>query len=100
MIKAGDANSDTLPTNAPALVIYGYSYGTQKNDVLRLSLAGPSGTVIERDVVLEKPQAQSFRAIGRPAAAGTWPAGRYRGTVTLLRDGRVIDEKTGALTLQ
>ncbi|MEO9633216.1 MAG: M23 family metallopeptidase [Sulfitobacter sp.] len=99
-IKAGDANHDTLPKDAPALVIYGYSYGTQKNDVLRLSLAGPSGTVIERDVVLEKPQAQSFRAIGKRAAAGTWPAGRYRGTVTLLRDGRVIDEKTGALTLQ
>lgn len=99
-IKAGNANRGTLPTNAPALVIYGYSYGTQKNDVLRLSLAGPNGTVIEKDVQLEKPQAQSFRAIGKRAASAAWPAGRYDGTVTLLRDGRVIDEKTSRLTVQ
>lgn len=99
-IKAGEANRETLPTDAPALVLYGYSYGTRENDVLRLSLAGPSGIVIERDVVLEKPQAQSFRAIGKRSGSVPWPAGRYRGTVTLLREDRVIDEKSGVLTLR
>ena len=50
-IKAGDAGRETLPTDAAALVIYGYSYGTQKDDILRLRLSGPKGVVIEKDEV-------------------------------------------------
>ena len=45
-VKAADAGRETLPTDAAALVIYGYSYGTQKDDGLRLRLSGPKGVVI------------------------------------------------------
>jgi len=99
-IKAGDAGRETLPTDAAALVIYGYSYGTQKDDVLRLRLSGPKGVVIEKDVVMDKPQAQSFRAIGKRMASREWPPGRYTGTATLLRAGRVIDERSGFATVR
>lgn len=99
-IKAGDAGRETLPTDAAALVIYGYSYGTQKDDVLRLRLSGPKGVVIEKDVVMDKPQAQSFRAIGKRMASREWPPGRYTGTATLLRAGRVIDERNGFVTVR
>ncbi|SFG65616.1 peptidoglycan DD-metalloendopeptidase family protein [Sulfitobacter dubius] len=98
-IKAGDAGRDTLSPDAPAMVIYGYSYGTQKDDVLRLSLSGPNGVVIEKDVIMDKPQAQSFRAIGKRMSR-QWSPGRYTGTVVLLRSGRVIDEKHGSVTVQ
>ena len=84
---------------APALVLYGYSYGTQKGDVLRLALDGPKGTVVAQDVVLEKAQAQSFRAVGQ-RGRGNWPAGRYDCTVTLLRTGEVIDRRVATLTLR
>ena len=98
-IKSGTANKPQLSTGAPALVIFGYSYGTRKGDVLRLRLEGPEGEVISRDVVLEKAQAQSFRAIGKRARR-PWPAGRYHGTATLLRGDSVIDSRKATLTLR
>ncbi len=99
-IKAGVADSRVLPTTAPALVVFGFSYGTHKGDILRLRLTGPEGDVIEKDIVMSKPQAQSFRAIGKKRRAEVWPAGVYEGTATLLREGAVVDTRRATLTLR
>ena len=99
-IKAGSADARYLSTTAPALVVYGYSYGTREGDVLRLRLAGPEGTVIEKEVEMDKPQAQSFRAIGKKRRTTPWAPGQYEGTATLLRDGAVIDERRSTLTIR
>tara|TARA_R110002049_G_scaffold29972_3_gene102071 strand:- start:19612 stop:20577 length:966 start_codon:yes stop_codon:yes gene_type:complete len=98
-IKAGTASSSSLPPTAPALVIYGYSYGTLAGDMLRLVLTGPDGVTISKDVRLDKPQAQSFRAIGKKRNAALWPTGTYNGTVTLMRGATVIDEKSATMTV-
>lgn len=88
-----DATSD-------ALVIYAFLFGTQKDDVIHLSLRGPQDTIIERDTQIERTQAQSFRAIGKKRGhAPRWPAGEYTGAATLLRAGDVIDSRSLTLTL-
>ncbi|AJE48369.1 M23 family metallopeptidase [Celeribacter indicus] len=92
-VKAGTAAATALTTAAPALVVYGFAYGSRAGDVLRLSLAGPEGEIVSRDAPLDTPQAQVFRAVGK-ASPGTWHPGGYRASVALLRDGRVIDRMT------
>lgn len=99
-IKDGTAHQNNLPASAPALVIWGYSFGTQTNDVLRLSINGPQGTLIAKDIEMEKPQAQSFRAIGKKRRTADWPAGIYIGTVSLIRNGTTIETRKTQLTLR
>jgi hypothetical protein len=91
-VVAPDANSD-------ALVIYSFLFGTRSGDIIRLSLTGPDGPVIERDVQLDRSQAQSFRAIGRKRRGDPWPSGAYTGSAELLRAGATIDSQIITLTL-
>ncbi len=98
-IKDGTARSDALTSQAPALVIYGFTFGTQAGDVLRLSITGPHGAVITDDVTLERSQAQAFRAIGKKRRSAPWPGGSYEGTVELIRKGKAIDRMTTRITL-
>lgn len=91
-IKAGTAKADRLSSDAPALVLFGFTFGTLKNDVLRLSIFGPKGEVIAQDQVLPRNHAQAFRAAGKKRRRNaTWPEGAYTGTVTLLREENIID---------
>jgi len=92
-IKAGTAFNAIQP-NSPALVISGFVFGLQMGDTLRLTLTGPQGELITRDTRYRKPKAQAYRSIGKKLKSGVWPAGTYSGTVTLLRDGNVIDTVT------
>lgn len=93
-IKEGQAAQDDLPADAPALVLFGYAYGSHAGDVLRLDIQGPDGPFLAQDITIDQPQAQFFRATGKRLTRTSWPAGTYTGTVTLLRDGDVIGAKT------
>jgi len=42
-IKAGTAAAETMATNAPALVVWGYAFGGRAGDVLHLQITGPGG---------------------------------------------------------
>jgi len=99
-VKAGTAAPDTLTTDAPALIVFGFTFGTLKGDVMRLSLNGPEGPILEKDQVLPRNHAQAFRAFGkkRPRRGG-WPAGTYIAAVTLLRDGVEISTQRNVDTL-
>lgn len=99
-IKAGTAHSSELTTRAPALVIWGYSFGTRQGDILRLTLTGPEGTVITDDVEMTKPQAQSFRAIGKKRRTQPWPAGAYSGSVALIRNGLTLEKRVAEIVLR
>jgi hypothetical protein len=62
---------------------------------MRLILEGPTGIMLDKTVLIEKNTAQLFRAIGRKLPKAGWPVGNYFGSVSLLRDGKVIStEKT------
>ena len=97
-IKAGAVDSQT-DARAP-MVLWGYLYGSQAGDVVRLAVTGPDGApIFTDDVPLDRTQAQLFRSTGRRAPAAGWAAGDYSGVVTLLRDGRVIGEGDARMTL-
>lgn len=88
-IKAGTVDATTLPTTSPALVVFGYAFGARTADVMRLSLTGPDGNVVTKDLDLAKNQALFFRATGKRGSL--WPAGTYDAEAILLRDGVIID---------
>jgi hypothetical protein len=94
------ANTVTVPdAQSPALVMYAFLFGTQKGDIIRLSLIGPDGEIVKRDTLLKHNQAQLFRAAGKKLRSARWPAGLYIGEATLLRDDVTIDTQSLSLTL-
>ncbi len=98
-IKAGTAAAAVLPTAAPALVLWAHAYGSRPGDALALTIDAPDGPWFAIDVVLDKAQAQYFRAAGRKSRAPL-PPGTWRGTVILLRDGQEIDRRETQITVQ
>lgn len=99
-IKAGTASQTNISTIAPALVLYGFTFGTRANDILRLTLQGPETTILTQDITFERSQAQSFRAIGKKRRHALWPKGAYTGTAALIRSGAVIDTRSTQITLR
>lgn len=98
-VKAGRAALPSLPVDAPALVVFGYAFGGKAGDKMQLRIDGPSGVFMDQTVVIEKDQAQFFRAVGKKWTAD-WPAGTYRGTVTLMRDARTISTEQGSVVVR
>ncbi|MCX7558830.1 peptidoglycan DD-metalloendopeptidase family protein [Sulfitobacter sp. F26204] len=100
-VKAGIAAATTLSVTAPALVVYGFSFGTQKDDVVRLEIKGPSGVVLTEERRLKRRHAQAFRAVGkRLRRHEDWPAGTYTGTATLLRNGVEISRQETEISIE
>lgn len=98
-VKAGTAQQAQLTTNSPALVVFGFAFGGQQGDVMRLQLTDPNGKQIARhDATLRKNKAQYFNAAGRKSATG-WPAGDYLAKVEIIRDGTVMDAQTDRITV-
>lgn len=97
-IKAGTAQS-TVTGTPGALVVWGFGYGTQAGDTVAIEIAAPSRIIHYREVLLERPQAQMFRASGLRQPSDGWDPGTYTGSITLIRDGAVIDRIDLAVTL-
>ncbi len=92
-VKTGLEPTATLPNNAPALIVHAFTFGTLKDDIMRLSLTGPNGQVFQENQVLPRNHAQAFRALGRKRPrSGQWPAGDYVAKVALIRGETVISE--------
>lgn len=89
-VKAG-LPEPALPRTAPALIVWAHLFGTRAGDRLALTITGPGGTVVAQTVTLERTQARAYRYAGRRAPPGGWPAGPYAATVTLIRDGAVLE---------
>ena len=94
-----DGTADRPVASAEPVVLFALMFGGRAGDVVRLSVAGPEGTVIDHEEALDRTQAQLFRAAGLRAPEGGWPAGDYRGEATLLRDGATISTRTVETTL-
>ncbi|WP_435257884.1 M23 family metallopeptidase [Thioclava sp. FR2] len=97
-VPSWEAIKESLPIptpdrNAPALVLWVHYFGNHAGDTLRLTLTGPSGrTLFTEDVILERTQAQGFRAVGRKQRQAI-PAGDYSISAVLLRGGIEIDQR-------
>ncbi|RBI85696.1 M23 family peptidase [Rhodosalinus halophilus] len=99
-IKAGEAARDSLPLDAPALVVFALAFGARTGDVIALGIEGPQGEVIDHSALIERDRAQLFRAAGTRRPPDGWPAGDYRGTVTLTRDGTELERIETTITLR
>lgn len=98
-VKDGLPSPDSLPANAPALVLWAHALGGQAGDVLVLEITGPHGrTLLAHEAAVERDQARFFRFAGKPLRAAGWPEGTYRGKVSLQRDGTTISRR--AVTLR
>ncbi|MCX7300284.1 MAG: M23 family metallopeptidase [Rhodobacterales bacterium] len=89
-VQAGAASVPVL-RGSSALVAFGLLFGGQAGDVVGIKITGPEGEVIDHNEMLERTQAQLFRAAGRPVPAGGWAAGAYEATITLMRGETVVD---------
>ncbi len=96
-VKAGTAT--TLPSAGSNLVIWGLSFGTQVGDLLTLSIDGPDGFTFTHEETLDRAQAQTFRAAGKRLTTDHWPAGAYNGTVTMTRNGELLDSMSTSFAL-
>ncbi len=99
-VKDGSAGQPTLPSDAAGLVLFGYAFGGQKGDMIKMQITGPNGEFLSHSETLEKDQAQFFRASGKRLRAAQWPAGKYHGTVTLVRKNRQLDRKSITMTIR
>lgn len=98
-IKAGLPSLGVLPTDAPSLVVWAYAYGSRAQDVIEITITGPEGEILRHSALLDRTQAQLFRAAGKRIPANDWPAGQWSGTVRMLRDGTEIDRAAALLTI-
>jgi len=98
-VKDGGAAQQELAPDAGGLVLYGYGFAGEKGDILQIEIDGPQGAFLSQSVTLEKSQALFFRASGKRRRADRWPAGDYSGTVTLMRDGREIGQRSAETTI-
>ncbi len=64
-----------------------------------IAIDGPAGSVITHTALIDSKQGLFFRAAGRRAPDGGWPAGRYEGTIRLVRQGRTVDTAAASVTL-
>jgi murein DD-endopeptidase MepM/ murein hydrolase activator NlpD len=76
----------TLPTTAPALVLWAEGYWVETGDHVRFTISGPDGSsVLDRAVDLGKGWKRWFQFAGARRPGDAWPAGTYTGTVALER---------------
>lgn len=95
-IRRGWHLETELPASSPALVLWVDAFWLEQGDRLTFRIADPEGAVLieeSREVEADHRQYYAFAGQERPGAG--WPAGAYRGEVTLERDsdsGRPIRE--------
>lgn len=98
-VKSGTAHQSTISSDSPALVLWGFAFGSRIGDILRLRIEDDAGNVVfENDTTLTKAQAQFFRAGGRKTRNAAWfKTGYYTGTIEMIRDGRVISDTANSV---
>jgi len=98
-IKAGQAAAGSLQPMAPALVAWVYLFGGQEGDVVAVEIMGPDGPVLGDTQILDRTQAQLFRAMGRRTPQTGWSEGDYTATFTLVRDEKLLDSQSAQITV-
>ncbi|MEL7213657.1 MAG: M23 family metallopeptidase [Pseudomonadota bacterium] len=90
-IKAGQKGLSIVPPNADILAVWMHVFGAQEGDLYKMKVIGPDGQLIDEEVTQTRTQAQSFRFVGKRRPPGGWDRGTYRATLSLIRDGTILD---------
>jgi murein DD-endopeptidase len=104
MIRSGKREDGPLPATAPALILWVDIFGVETGDRIRLRVTGPGGKlVVDHEDRVEQTQARRFSFAGTRQRGKVWPAGEYRGEVSLMRkvDGQDMKRSmTRAVTIR
>src|SRR5258705_10747421 len=100
-IESGEAGRTPPGASAEALVAFVRAIGLKTDDVQRLSIRGPDDKVFAdvTDKPLDRSKAQYMLFVGKKRPPSGWPAGAYRATYTVTRDGQVVLEHSFGLSL-
>ncbi len=93
-IREGTAHHPMIAARSAPVVLWAFLFGGQQGDQIQFVIEGPDGAIVhDHTAILERLQAELFRASGRRAPqSGGWPPGLYQGSVTYSRDGIVLGE--------
>ena len=97
-LKAGDITGTSVSLTSPALVLYGLGYGFRKGDIIEFNIKHSQKIIFTHQSTLKKSQIQGFQAAGLKRRSDKWAAGPYEGAVSLIRDSKVIDQRTIKIT--
>jgi murein DD-endopeptidase MepM/ murein hydrolase activator NlpD len=98
-IKQGPAPLNSLPADAPAIVVWGFFYGLHRGDRIEASITRPDGSLLlEQSFQIERNRASAYRLAGKRLTKKAWPAGRYDAKIRLIRNGKRLAER--ALKIQ
>lgn len=98
-VSKGRAAMTMLAPDAPALVAFGYGYGGRKGDVIRITITGPGGQITDHSATLKRNHARFMQVAGRKRTGLRWPAGLYRATITLTREGQTLSDLTTTIRI-
>lgn len=101
LIESGETGPLQASTESSAIVAYVRVIGLQQGDQESLSLYGPDGNAIveHRPQPLARDQAQHLLYVGRKRQESSWPAGRYRISYSVTRDGAALLGKSAEIEL-
>jgi murein DD-endopeptidase MepM/ murein hydrolase activator NlpD len=96
-----EAGSLARPTNGTPLIAYVRAINLRGGDVQELTIRGPDGQVVAASAQppLDRAKAQYMFFVGKRAAAGAWPSGRYQAAYVVRRDGKTVINQTFAIDL-
>ena len=98
-VKAGTAAAQTLPRDAQ-LVLWTYAFGARADDILELSIDGPSGNLLLTEDIQTRNRAVFMRFGGLNPPSNGWPTGTYTGSVVIIRNGVEQDSQSTTFTFQ
>ncbi len=99
VVVQGQAARAQLAGDAAGLVIFGFGFGGRIGDVIDMRVTGPEGAFLSQEIVLDKDQAQFFRATGKRLTKARWPAGNYTGTVVMRRGAEILGTRRVQMTI-
>lgn len=100
-LEAGDPRIRAPSSASAAMVFYARLINLEAGDRLRLRLVGPSGVIAANETKpLARAMAQYVGFVGRKRRGTSWGAGRYEGSVEVLRVGEVVLSRRSRLELR
>jgi hypothetical protein len=100
-IEAGEVERTPPGSRAQSLVAFVRAIGLKAGDVQRLSLVGPDKQIIadHTEKPLDRDKAQVLLFVGKKRPPAGWPAGDYKATYRVSRNGQLELERLFALSL-
>jgi hypothetical protein len=99
IVKSGLESPKSLPSDTPAMVLWGFAFGAMENDVLSFEITGPTGNILDTQETLTKSQPFVYRATGKRTPPQGWPVGTYNGEITHMRGDTVLGSRSIGLTI-